>query len=225
MQDGLIKRRVGVSKTNTMSLVHKLVILLRSRKEIRMFCTSTSLAMRLTILCQMAIENKIGIEKSGLVYVINEPNNAIEKEFAYKIGEKKQCVKELIGRLNGEFEKKNGVTNLRMKIYKEMEAKNLIKFNKGHFFKSIKIDNIQKWYDIFFIVIEDALNPIMEIENEILLLGLDYINNMQELIVQCNEKHSVNLKKRVNEIKEKILNNKYPKENTLVYKILKEYLN
>ncbi len=225
MKNCLVKRRLYSSCTDNISMVYKVVMLLRSRKEISMVCTSTSLVLRITILCKMALDGCIELDENNFVILKKEPSNAIEKEFMYRISEKKMPINKLLKNLNGEYKKRESITHLRAKVYADMEMKKLIKFKNGSIFNNIIVENMDLWHDIFLKLVEDVNNNAIEIETEIILMGLDYVNKMQEVLMQCNEKSSENLIKAIKAIKEKIKNRKYPQEKKLIYKLLEEYLN
>ena len=221
MEQTSTRRRAQANQKCEYPLVYQLVILLRSHKEVKFMCTSSSFALRIACLCDLAINNAIMIGNNNAVKTVKRLDREIEKEFIYRIGQCKLDPKRLVKALNGELDKDLAVKQLRNRVYKELEAKNIIIRNMGTVYNKITLINFDIWEDIHGRILRECRSNQLSIENKVILLALDYINKLESLLLQCNEVDASSVVKNVNECKFKIREGSYEKKDALVYEFLK----
>lgn len=214
-----IKRRGNIERKTDIPLTFQLVLLLRTRKEAMYLCTRSSLALRIVILCELTLDKVIEL-RDGAVQVVKAPGNAILREFADKIAQISLGPRDVLAHLNGEKGKQTSVDGLRKKIYAEMRAQGLIKTSKGLVFNKIKMQNVDVWQRVYDSLIYEVQNNSISKESVVLLLGLDYINMMESLLLQCNESTAAQVVQRVSEIKKRVQSKQYGQEDALLYQLL-----
>jgi len=213
------KRRSNVERKKDIPLAFQLILLLRTRKEVMYLCTRSSLALRIVILCELALDKVIEL-RDGKVHVAKAPANAILREFTDRIAQVSLGPRDMLAHLNGEKGKQTGVDGLRRKIYAEMRAQGLIKTSKGFFFNKIRIQNMDVWQHIYDRLIHEVQNNSLSREGVVLLLGLEYINMLESLLLQCNEGTAAQIVQQVREIKKRVQSKQYGQEDTLLYQLL-----
>lgn len=186
MDSSIIKRRQYAPKEIDIPLIFQLVILQRNRKEVMYLCTRSSLALRIISLCEMAINKEI-VYNDNVIVVQKASSINIYRDFQQSISEVKFNSKHLIKFLNGEKTLLTGLKDLRNKVYKEMEARGLIKIKKGLMFNKIILNRNDIWQNIFDKIVYEATNKSLSLHTIALLNALNYINGLETLLLQCNE--------------------------------------
>lgn len=219
MNESQIKRRYNTDTKIGLPLEFQLIMLLNSRKEMLFLCTKSSLALRIVILCDLTIQNNIEM-KNGIVKVIKGTEGKIRNEFLQKISQISYNPKDTFKFLNGEKNGSKGILGLRKSIYLEMETYKLIEIKKGHLFNRIKILNHDCWKSILEKIVYEIQNNTLTRETIILLLGLNYVDRLEAILLQCNETIAKMIVDQVKYIKERISKKQYPENDQLMYRFL-----
>lgn len=220
MDNSHVRRRTVIDIKQNYSLIYQLVILLRSRKEMMYLYTKSSLAMRIAGLCDLCLLNVIELDHST-VKVVKGTEDPILKEFVYAISQKPYDPKKLVKSLNGELTKSNGIKNLRNKVYKEMSKRNLVKTNKVPVYNRIILQNDEAWESIYRNIVDEASLNYFSTKNVVLLICLDYIDKMESILLQSNEKTADFIVKTVEKYKDIIKKKLYSPNDELIYEFLK----
>lgn len=219
-ENSVVRRRKTPETRKRYPIVYQLIVLLRSRKEMRVICTNSSVAIRVAILCDMAADGCLEADSAGAIRVRQQPSREIEAEFAYKISQCSCHPRELLRTLNGESSKELGVAQLRRKLYKEMERRGIIRTNRSVLYNKIVIVNHELWSSVYSTVTEECRSGSLSIETKVLLVTLDYSNRMESLLLQCNESDAGSILRQLKNLKNKIESRMFPEEDRLVYEIL-----
>lgn len=219
MNEPKIKRRYNTDIKIGLPLEFQLIMLLNSRKEMLFLCTKSSLALRIVILCDLFIQNNIEM-KNGTVKVVKGTEGKIRNEFLQKISQVSFSPKDTFKYLNGEKNGLKGITGLRKSIYLEMETHRLIEIKKSHLFNKIKILNHDCWKTILEKIVDEAQNNRLTKETIVLLLGLNYVDRLEAVLLQCSETVAKMIVDQVNQIKERMVKRQYSESDQLMYKFL-----
>lgn len=220
MEFTMLRRRSQTNLRIDIPLIHKLVVLLRSHKEYKIVATSSSMAFRIVCLCDMAIKQIIKYGEDQKVVQTGRAETDIEREFVYKIGILKLNALDTVKALNGEISKTMGIKNLKNKIFKEMEVKNIIRISKGSIFNKIVLTNLDIWNEIYTGIISECKSGA-SLGCKIILLALDYINKMESLLVLCNESDTKLLSESLSDFKIQIKEKRCKPEDQLIFDFLK----
>lgn len=212
-------RRRGVMSTKKYSVLHQVVILLRSRKEFLYLCTRSSLALRVACLCDLYLLESIELS-NGVVKIVKGVDNTLLKEFLNKISVVSFEPKKLLKSLNGEMKAGLGVKKLRSKVYKEMAIQNLIKNNKSTVYNKIILQNNTVWEEVFMCVLEECNSELMSLSSIAILVCLNYIDQMENMLLQCNESQAKIVVNKLNNIQNQIIKKTYPQHHMLFYEFL-----
>lgn len=223
MEFTILRRRSQTNLRIDIPLIYKLVILLRSHKEYKIVATSSSIAFRIVCLCDMAIKQIIKYGEDQKVVQTGKAETDIEREFVYKIGMIRLNAYDTAKALNGELSKAMGIKNLKNKIFKEMEVKNIIRIGKGSIFNKIVLTNLDIWNEIHLGIISECRSG-GSLGCKVLLLALDYINKMESLLVLCNESDTKLLVQCLSDFKTDIRERRCKLEDQLVFDFLKVLL-
>lgn len=220
MEHTLTRRRTAAPARVEYPIVYQLIILLRSRKEMKVMCTNTSVSVRATILCELALRGLIVADAEGVVRTVRNSDREIEKEFIYKIGQCRYDVRQLLRALNGEMSKELAVKNMRSKIYREMESRNILHRKKTMMYTKVVIDNFEGWSAIYGRMLSECRANALSIENKIILVCLNFIDRLECLLLQCNEADASCVLSSLSDVKAKIRDGVCRQEEKLVFSIL-----
>lgn len=213
------KRRINLGQKIDIPLAFQLVLLLRARKELMYLCTKSSLALRVSILCELAIDNLIEL-KNGMVEVVRISEKPILNEITRRVSEVKMNPVDLLKYLNGEHGKLSGMKNLRKKTYSEMQGRGLIRVTKKLMVNKIAIQNTDAWHNILEKIVYEVQSKKVSKETIVLLMTLNYINGMESLLIQCNETVAGLIVQQVEEIKQRVQDRQFLTEDGLMYQFL-----
>ncbi|OQS53976.1 hypothetical protein EHP00_2031 [Ecytonucleospora hepatopenaei] len=203
------------------NLVEKLAILLKTHKESKYLCTATSVAYRVAALCDLALGGHLMLS-NNVVKSVKTHSNDIYNDMLIKISQINGSPSDVIKNLNGEKKKENAVKNLKKKIYTDIERKALVKRHKGIVSNKITLKDTNTWKEIFDqVVAECCSTPTMH--TKVLLICLEYINGMQDVLIQLPGEKAEAVSSCMMEVREKLVKKERPSENVLIYLFL-EYL-
>lgn len=217
-----ITQRQNIFKHNKYSLVEKLAILLKTHKESKYLCTSTSIAFRVAALCDLAITGYIGLNGTK-VKVLNSHKNNILNDILIKIAQINGEPCYVIKSLNGEKKKENAIRNFKNKIYQEISHKAIIERKKGMINNKIVLKDACAWKDVFDEVVQECINNNVSLTTKVILLCLEYINGMQDVLIQLPRDRADMVIGSMNNVKEMLVAGRSEPNCELVFMFL-QYL-
>ncbi|KAL6121601.1 hypothetical protein NUSPORA_01448 [Nucleospora cyclopteri] len=220
MQTKTIHRNVSKPTEGKINLMVQLAILMRTHKESKYLCSATSIGYRVAGLCELAIHGNIEMSQNAVIVVKNH-NNPILNDFTIKIAQSKLPPLELIKSLNGEKKKINSVKHLKSRLYKEITGLNYVNREKGMLNNKISIKNNEVWKKLFDKIVSECVRKKATLETRILLLCLEYINNMQDILTHCSGDTINSVIETMIETRTKLLNNTFSPEEALCYNFMK----
>lgn len=220
MEMVVTRRRTSTAQRLEYPLVYQLVILLRSHKEMKVVVTNVGVAMRSTILCDLALGGLAVLGPDGTVKTERAPVRELEKEFVYKIEQCHYDVKHLFRALNGELSKDLAVKNLRSRVYREMAARGIIQIHKTLVYKKIVLTDFEAWNVVYGRLLGECRGNSLSIESKILLVCLNYVNRMESLLLQCNETDAACVMRCLDDTRQRIKSGAFSVEDGLVYRVL-----
>lgn len=219
MNEPIVTRRNTVEAKIEHPLPFQLVMLLRSRKEIKYVCTKSSLALRATILCELALENMIVLD-NGIVKTAKGASWGLFQEFTNMIAEESLSPQDLLLYANGDKRNSKGIKNLRKKVYLQMAQKGYITLNKGKIFSKIELKNIELSNKIQERIVYETRSNNISNQTKAILIALDYINEMESFLLQCDEPTREKVVENVDSVKNMIKRKEYSKKDALFYQFL-----
>ena len=218
------RRRKPADTQNRVPLVHQVVVMLRYRKELRAVCTNTSIALRAVVLCDLAKSGAIRLNSAGRVVLEHRPTRPLECDFAYKISHCDLPPGQLLRALNGEMSKQLAVTQVRKKVYAEMESKQIMHMKKSFLFNKVVLDDSDLWMKLYTAILEEVRMGVLSIGTKVVLIALDYVNSMESLLIQCNETDSKKIISCISELKQEIKAKQCPSTDMIIYDILRSII-
>ena len=220
MEEKIIRKRSQLGLESKYNLMDKLAILLRTHKETKYLCSSTSVAYRVAGLCDLAINKYIEV-RSGQVNVIKSHNNPILNDFLIKIAQVNGNPIDVIKSLNGEKRKENSIKNLKTKLYKEIDKYDVIIKEKGYFQNKIILKDNEVWKKIFDDVVDQCINNRISLDTKVLLLCLEYINDLHDILIHLPKVKADHVLNAIAEVRSELINNSFSKVDELVYSFMK----
>ena len=209
------------NRTDGYNLTSKLAILLKTRNESKYLCTATSIAFRVAALCDLVINDYIKIENNK-VETVKSHKNQLYNEILIKISQINGDTDTVIKSLNGEKKRVNGIKNFKKKVYKDLSV--YLERKGGILNNKIVLKDTAVWKGIFDEIVDECVNREERIETNILLLCLEYINNMSDILIQLPKDKANAITISMQKSKNKLVSGEYLKENDknkAVFKFLK----
>jgi len=249
MEEMATYRRRQEMIRESFSLIDKLIILLRTHKDIKLLCTRTSVALRIASLCDLLIKRTIGGDyncysngagmgdnggaagsniygaagsngsnaygaagsniygmnrkgkitsnRGNEIEIYREGETELEKEIINKMRNVKGDIKDWFKALNGEKEKEVFVKNFRKKVYRDMESRGLIRVKKGLAMNKIILVDQETWGRVIEEIINECERKILRYETIVLLVLINYVNQLESLRVHCNIQNQRNINEAV----------------------------
>lgn len=225
MAESFTRRRMNAPQKESYPPHYKLMVLLRSRKEMRAVCTGTSVALRVVILCELARRGEIVLNSHGEVVLRSCGKSEIEKEFAEKIALSPAEPRKLIKALNGESKKSLAIRHLRKKVCNEMQIRGILQIKKTILYSKVVLTNNEVWQSIFDEILSECKSGDPSISTIIILIALEYVNRMESLLLQCSETDASTVIKCFEESKEMRFSPGLSANFQLVYQFLNCIIN
>lgn len=187
-------------------LYEQLVILLRTRSEVRFLCNRVSLSLRACIVAELALCGAIGLREGKVVGKDCMPSNSLLLEAMNKIYQAQLPPEELMYRLNGE--KRGGsihMRNVRVRVYKALEERRICRVeNKGLIFNRITMDDYGVRIELINYLKEYlACGREVDLRAEVLTVCLMFCSAMDSILVCMTEKEAAVSVARMRGIREK----------------------
>lgn len=213
-------RRTEDSTIRSYNLMHKLAILLRTHKESKFTCSATSVAYRVACLCDLSITGHIEL-RGEKVCVVKSHSDPLMNEFLIKIAQINGAPSEIIKQVNGEKKKENGIKHLKKKLYKEINSTNVIQRERGILKNKIVLKDNETWKRIFDHCINDCLDGRPSINTRVLLICLEYINQLHDVVVQLPTEKTNIVHDIMQQTRREIVDGTYKKSEELPFLFMK----
>lgn len=218
-----------VKKKEVLMLYEQLVVLLKTRSEVRFLCNRVSLSLRACVVAELALCDAIDLIRGEVVgkdYVASAP---LLLEAMNKIYLARLAPDELMYRLNGE--RRGGsihMKDVRAKVYKSLEEKRICKIeSKSLLFNKITISNYSARIEVVNYV-KEYLTGCKEIDYraEVLVVCLIFCSGIDGIIVCMTEKEAVVANTRIMKIRDKYIGTHSYNSTTeaIIFPVLKALL-
>lgn len=219
----------GESK-GSLRLYEQLVVLLRTRSEIKFLCNRVSLSLRACIVVELALCGAIGLKEGRVVGKDNTLNSSLLLEAMSKIYQIQLPPDELMYRLNGE--KRGGsiyMRNVRLRVYKGLEEKRICKVeNRSLIFNKITMNDYNIRIELINYVKEYLTSGKgVDYRAEALVVCLIFCSAIDSILICMTEKEAVASSAHINRIKEKYITKSTcgPGNEMIIYSVLGALLN
>lgn len=156
METSVLRRRVPLSEAVPRPLTHRLIVLLRSYTEMRPLCTTTSLALRVLALTDMALRGALVLTPLGTVTLAQSGRTELEQDIAQRVAGAALTPQRLLAVINGEKGRSKAVHRVRSRICKEMVAAGLIRVSKGAIYSRVTVCDHAEWLKEYKRLLEDC---------------------------------------------------------------------
>ncbi|KMV65761.1 hypothetical protein M970_070320 [Encephalitozoon cuniculi EcunIII-L] len=190
----------------TLRLYEQLVVLLRTRNEVKFLCNRVSLSLRACIVVELALCGAIGLKEGRVVGKDNMLSNPLLVEAMNKIYQVQLSPGELMYRLNGE--KRGGsihMRNVRLRVYKDLEERRICKVeNRNLIFNRITMSDYSIRIELIN-YIKEYLTCSREIDYraETLIVCLLFCSAMDSILICMTEKEATTSSAHICRIKER----------------------
>ncbi|KAI4290976.1 hypothetical protein PAPHI01_0250 [Pancytospora philotis] len=220
METEVTRRRGAGTARHEYPLVQRMVVLLRSYKDMKGIATNVGLALRGVMLSDFALQRLVTLSPEDTVQVQGKTDSAIENEVLYKLSQCRYSPKLALKAVNGELARDLGVKKLRSKVYAELAARGVVRVEKTLIYKKIILVNLDVWQEVYSTLVDECRNGAVSMQTRILLIGLNYINRLETLLVQCNRSDAACIISCLEDSKQRIRENLEAGQRRLVYEFL-----
>lgn len=218
-----------IETKGSLRLYEQLVILLRTRSEIKFLCNRVSLSLRACIVIELALCGAIGLKEGRVVGKDNTLNNSLLLEAMSKIYQVQLPPDELMYRLNGE--KRGGsvhMKNVRLRVYKDLEERRICRVeNKNLIFNKITMSDYNIRIELIN-YIKEYLTCSKEIDYraEALVVCLTFCSAIDSILICMTEKEAAASSAHISRIKEKYMVKRTygSRRETIIYSVLNALL-
>lgn len=218
-----------VDRRDGFSICEQLVILLRTRNEIKFLCNRVSLSLRACILAELALCGAIRLREGRVIGRDHIIGNPLLAEAMNKIYLAQLPPGELMYRLNGE--KRGGAVhmkNVRTKIYKSLEDKSICRIeSKNIVINKIIISNYNARIETTNYIKEYLVeNRETDYRAEVLVVCLIFCSSIESVLVCMTEREAVNANAHIKRIQEKYLDCRVcnSEAESIIFPVLKALL-
>ncbi|KAG5858615.1 golgi phosphoprotein 3 [Encephalitozoon hellem] len=224
------KREHSKHAESSLKLYEQLVVLLRTRSEVRFLCNRVSLSLRACIVVELALCGAIGLKEGRVVGKDNALDSSLLLEAMNKIYQVQLPPDELMYRLNGE--KRGGsiyMRNVRLRVYKGLEEKRICKVeNSRLIFNKITMNNYNVRIELINYM-KEYLTSSKEVDYraEALAVCLIFCSAIDSILICMTEKEAVASNAHINRIKEKYMSRSACEsgKEMIIHSVLKALLN
>jgi golgi phosphoprotein 3 len=204
------KREVerGGCSSIRLTLCEQLVILLKTRKELKYLCNNVSLSLRVCMVAELAMLNAIHLVGGKVVPKEHRIDLPLYVEAVDKIHAARLTPKELVYALNGERAIIDiHLKDVRAKVYRMLENKGICKVESGSLlFKKIVVgDYNAKSETIDYVRNHLARGNVIDYRAEVLIVCLIFCHGINGILVCMSEKEATAADAQIRRIKNKYL--------------------
>lgn len=190
----------------SLTLCEQLVILLKTRREIRFLCNKVSLSLRACIVAELALCHAIELRQGKVVGRDQVLSTPLLMDAMNKIHQAKLTPGELMYKLNGERRSGNmHMRNVRARVYKSLEEKRICKVeNRNVVFNKITVSNYNVRIEMIN-RIKEYLVGSGEVNYwaEVLVVCLVFCSAIDSILVCMTEKEAVSANAQIRRIRDK----------------------
>ncbi|KAM0671492.1 hypothetical protein OCOL_001611 [Ordospora colligata] len=230
MEEISTRRRDHAQSTSdrcSLVLCEQLVILLRTRNEIKFLCNRVSLSLRACIIVDLALRKSIELVEGKVVGKAQPVGNPLLQEAMGKIYMAQLPPDELMYRLNGE--KRGGsihMKNVRRRVYKSLEEKRICKVgSKNMIFNKITMCDYNVRVELInYIKLYLVNGNEDDYKAEALVVCLIFCCALDSILVCMTEKEAIASEVSIKRIREKY-SIKRPPTGAIIPVVLNALLN
>jgi golgi phosphoprotein 3 len=200
--------RDGDGNPSGLTLCEQLIVLLKTRKELKYLCNNVSLSLRACIVAELAMQNAVRLVNERVVPREHRINVPLYTEAVDMIYMNRLTPRELVYALNGERAIANvHLKDVRTKVYRMLESKGICRVESSNFFlkKIIISDYNVKSDTIDYIKSYLLKGKATDYRADVLVVCLSFCHGINGVLVCMSEKEAVAASAKIKRIKSRYL--------------------